>query len=266
MNLITLGCSWVYGIGSYYDAENPIDKATYRAKFKKQGVRGDFVDDTCWRLKLCNELSLTNINISKGGSSNQSQFRRATKYFAENEIDWQNTVVLWGITSIYRDELWFNRLNSYSSVSFNQAKHDPTNRLREREKTGFDTFAYFKEHFDEKVFLRDLTNNILHWQHYFDALGVPYAFFETLNTTGVIPNPALEEDMCTTLARRNGWHGNKDKFHFSDWFDDCHRIDLLQRKGMVNPHSFHPTVQGNIDIVKFMKPIVERMLYTENGL
>ena len=261
MNLITLGCSWVFGIGSFYDSKNPIDNKTYHELLSKRYDYGEnFEDDTCWRLKLCNELNLTNINISKNGSSNQSQFRRAVKYFAENEMDWKNSVVLWGITSIYRDELWFNRLKGYSSVKFSQAKNDPTKRLEERNRTGFDTYAYFEEHFDEQVFTRDLKNNILHWQHYFDTLGVPYAFYETLNTTGVIPNPALEEDMCTTLARRNGWHGNKDKFHFSDWFGDCHRIDLLQRRGLVNPHSFHPTQQGNIDIVKFMKPIVEKML------
>ena len=264
MNLITLGCSWVFGIGSYYDAENPVDKATYKAIFRKgEAYRqsgGKDEDDTCWRLKLCNELNLTNINLSRGGSSNQSQFRRLIRYCAENEVDWENSVVLWGITSIYRDELWFNRLKRYSSVSLNQSKTDPKARMKERVKTGFDTYAYYQEHFNESVFLRDLKNNILHWQHYFDALGVPYAFFETLNTTDVIPNPALEEDMCTTLARRNGWHGNKDNFHFSDWFDDCNRIDLLQQRGMVNPHSYHPTMQGNIDIVKFMKPIVEKML------
>ena len=117
MNLITLGCSWVFGIGSYFDAENPVDRVTYNTTFRKGSAYRqsgeEFEDDTCWRNKLCNELNLTNINLSKGGSSNQSQFRRATKYFAENEIDWQNTVVLWGITSIYRDELWFNRLKSY---------------------------------------------------------------------------------------------------------------------------------------------------------
>ena len=47
---------------------------------------------------------------------------------------------------------------------------------------------------------------------------------------------------------------------FSDWFDDCNRIQRLMEVGMVNPHSFHPTKQGNLDIVKFMKPIVEKML------
>ena len=264
MNLITLGCSWVFGIGSYFDAENPVDRVTYNTTFRKGSAYRqsgeEFEDDTCWRNKLCDELNLTNINLSRGGSSNQSQFRRATKYFAENEVDWQNTVVLWGITSIYRDELWFNRLKSYSSVAFSQANIDPTNRLREKKRTGFDTYAHFEEHFDEKVFMTELKNNILHWQHYLDLLGVPYAFYETLNTTGAISNPALEEDMCTTLARRSGWRGKKDKFHFSDWFDDCNRIQRLMEIGMVNPYSFHPTRQGNLDIVKFMKPIVEKML------
>ena len=86
MNLITLGCSWVFGIGSYFDAENPVDRVTYKAIFKKgESYRQsgeEFEDDTCWRNKLCNELNLTNINLSKGGSSNQSPLRRLIRYCA----------------------------------------------------------------------------------------------------------------------------------------------------------------------------------------
>ena len=108
MKLVTLGCSWVYGIGSKYDSDNPDSAEEYDKYFR---IRDQ---ENAWRNLLSKEYKLENINLSRGGSSNRSQFRRATEFFSEDE----ESVVLWGITAICRDELWMNDTKMYSSFNF----------------------------------------------------------------------------------------------------------------------------------------------------
>ena len=99
MRLITLGDSWVFGVGADYQEgmsyKNYKDIAWNQSK-------------NCFRQLISNQFDLENLNLSKGGSSNQAQFRLALNtFFGKDKINVQETdIVLWGITSVFRTELW----------------------------------------------------------------------------------------------------------------------------------------------------------------
>ena len=247
MKLVTLGCSWVYGTGSKYDSDNPDSAEEYDKYFR---IRDQ---ENAWRNLLSKEYKLENINLSRGGSSNRSQFRRATEFFSEDE----ESVVLWGITAICRDELWMNDTKMYSSFNFGGI--GPKNWKKGMTLKQTVPHTFLKNHYNEEKYKKELVSNIKHWQEYFKLKNIRYEFFETINTTGLVPT-TMKKDLLSTLTDVVGGESDNDNFHFSRWRRDCNRIKYLTEKGMVNPYSGHPTKQGNAKIFEFMKPVLTRLL------
>jgi predicted RNA-binding protein with PUA-like domain len=111
--LITFGCSWVFGIGVGY----------------QEGMsRAEYKDIVSWDPVICNEfsfrglfsknLNFDNLNFSQGGSGNQHQFRLAKDFFFSTTFqdlkeDYDDIVVLWGITSTARNELYQLKTGDY---------------------------------------------------------------------------------------------------------------------------------------------------------
>ena len=65
-------------------------------------------------------------------------------------------------------------------------------------------------------------------------------------------------DLLSKLAE----HKDKDDYHFSrsSAWEDCNRISKLKKKGIVNPHSGHPTKEGHEIICDILSPSIERCL------
>ena len=114
--LVTLGCSWVKGVGAKYSCNNPDDESTYLSYRSITNQNAPYA----WRTLLAKKYNLEQHNIAQGGSSNKTQFRRATEYFNEVENP-KDVIVLWGVTSIHRDELFFKVLDKYKPFIFNGA-------------------------------------------------------------------------------------------------------------------------------------------------
>ncbi len=250
MKLLTLGCSWVYGVGAQYDSENPPTWEEYKKTCQQD-------HENSWRNLLSQEFQLENINLSRGGSSNRSQFRRATKYFSEN--DGKDVVVLWGITAVCREELWMNDTNQYSSFNFGGTL-EPRFWKKGMKLKQTVPHTFLKNHYNEKAYKEELVNNVLHWQEYFTLKKIPFGFFETINTTGLVSNTVLKKDLLSTLTDVTGGVSENDRFHFSHWARDCNRIGYLEKKDMVNPYSHHPTKKGHISIFEFMKPVLKKIM------
>jgi len=256
MRLLTLGCSWIAGIGSGYDSEDPWDKQTYQDRC--------YNDDDNWenafRTILSKKHGLENVNIASGGASNGCQFRRLRKYLHQNDLN--DTIVIWGVTSIYRMEVFFNHGKSFSCFQPGQEKRK---HIHGPDWCG--PKEYFRQHFYERVANRTLADEVHFWQKYFELLNVPQIWFDTLNVnnyTGGVYKPFDElpydcnQDLLSQLAYKNGWDPMDDKYHFSDWKADCDRVDFLKKKGVLNPYSFHPTIQGHQQIAEILDPILTK--------
>lgn len=164
--LITFGCSWTYGVGVGYH----------------NGMSGKDFSDIAWNPDYCNQYSfrgilskkfnMDNVNFSKGGSSNQEQFRLAENFFSSTKFfnlqtKYNNIVVLWGITSILRNEIFFNNLQYSKSFFYT-------------DKTLLSKII-ITEHFNERHELLLLREKIKFWNSYFDSIGITNHWFDTFN-------------------------------------------------------------------------------------
>ena len=178
--LITFGCSWTYGVGvSYHPGMSESD-------IQKNFWDNDIANTLSFRGIVSKKLNYTNKNFSAGGSSNQMQFRLAKEYFGSNEFDrdseyYSEIVVLWGITSIYRDELYSNLEDR--TINFMYSQKDALHVSSRKQ--------YVKYFFNDNAEIRKIALDILFWDKFFSKNNVTNYWFDTFNHNDY-PIPSLE--------------------------------------------------------------------------
>ena len=239
--LVTFGCSWMWGHGLCYTPGQP------REQFNTQRTSEDYTKYS-YRHLLAEKLGKTNINFSENGSSNQKQFRLATEFFNTSPPS-KDSIVLWGITSTARDEIWYNDRNKYVSRVWGHG-YSAHNQLR---KNNFDSKTHLRLHYNHSVILKELSNLMLHWNTYFDALGLRNYWVDLFNHHNYpvdIPRLLFSDrpsrDLCSILSTHYGYTPSTDGYHVSQYQKtDSRRIRFLEQQKHVNPHSFHPTRQSH---------------------
>ena len=213
MKLITFGRSWTKGVGIPY--EKGMSKEEY---LKVRSSRWDLMNKHSFRGILSERLGYENINYASGGSSNQRQERLATEYFNTHSLE--DTVVLWGITSITRNEMPIDgELRNF--MYSNKDSH----------------VRYHYEHFyDERTELERLGNMMIHWNKFFEAYHIPNLWFQTFNTYRFPQkiDRLLPQDLLTHLTRPI----HRD-IHLSKWVVDSKRIQEAKDKEVGLPHALN---------------------------
>ena len=232
VKLVTFGCSWTNGVGIHYKEGMTLEE------YEKGRKNSEEKEKSTFRILLSERLGYTNIDHSRGGSSNQLQERLATEYFNNNSLE--DTVVLWGITSITRNEL---------TIHGERKNFHYGNNLDEYQQ-------YYVEHFyDEKSELERLGNAMIHWNKFFEGHNIPNLWFQTFNTYKFPQkiDRLLPRDLLTNLTRPM----LRDN-HSSQWGLDSKRIIEAKNKGYVNPYSLHPTKETHILLADMLeKPLRE---------
>lgn len=164
--LITFGCSWTFGVGINY--EQGMAKNVFESGAHNESLTSRY----SFRGLLSQECNMINVNFSKGGSSNQEQFRLAENFFASNEFkqlqsEHQDIVVLWGLTSVLRNE-------AYSPFSKNRQSYFYSDRSMLSK-------AIVADHLDLQHEVYILGQKIKFWDRFFDAIGVKNLWFDTFN-------------------------------------------------------------------------------------
>ena len=122
--LVSFGCSWTFGVGLAW--EPGFTQEEYAVSKKNTAI----ADEYSFRGILAREFGLEHKNFSVGGSSNQRQFRHAEEFqFKEGDI------VLWGITSTARNEIWYDHKNRYKGYFLNHATTCNENPVVGRDKS-----------------------------------------------------------------------------------------------------------------------------------
>lgn len=175
--LITLGCSWTYGVGVGW--HEGMDDVAYRAV----AWNAEVCDQLSWRGILGQKLGAVNVNLSSGGSSNQRQFRLARTYFSRPEfkslLDGHDITVVWGITSTARNEMY--DLDAGHLLNFSYSHGSDLSRALIRH-------SYEHQH---EVFV--LSQEMLHWNDFFEKLGVSNHWFDTFNHHDYgLPSPGID--------------------------------------------------------------------------
>lgn len=246
--LITFGCSWTHGVGVGY---NPgLSKEDYlQIAWDNIGA-----NEHSFRGLLSQRYNLKNLNFSSGGSSNQRQFRLAEDFFSSSKFKevkktYDKIIVLWGITSIYRTEVYCVQSKNFINLYYNGPKTLSKELL--------------VNHFDHNVEIELLSKKINFWNTFFDSIGVSNLWFDTFNHHDYqdLPFPdrlfnkdSYPRDLLSQLAIQHGMSVTNNNYHMSNWEVDSDRITFLVERGILNPYSHHPTKQGHKCIADMLAP------------
>lgn len=253
--LVTFGCSWTLGVGVGYTPGMSEDE------LKKIAWQPEICDEFSFRSLLAKKYNLVNKNFSEGGSSNQRQIRFAKDFFSSDEFDRLKTefdkiIVLWGITSTARNEMWSTELNRRANFFYS----DPLDLAK--------TLTLLSYNHDYEVKL--LAAEIQHWNTFFKNLNISNLWFDTFNHHDYIfSNASIENlifknknprDLMSILAINNGLKNVNDQYHTSNWKMDSKRVEYLVKQRILNPFSHHPTRQGHIQIANILAEHIEAIL------
>ena len=118
--LITFGCSWVAGVGVNW--EHGMSEDDFNANVKNK----DICNEYSFRGLISKNLKIDHLNFGEGASSNQRQFRLAKTFFFSQKFknikkNYNNIIVLWGITSTARYELYSTQSMKHNNFMYNTA-------------------------------------------------------------------------------------------------------------------------------------------------
>tara|TARA_Y100001937_G_scaffold35880_1_gene51461 strand:+ start:1329 stop:2060 length:732 start_codon:yes stop_codon:yes gene_type:complete len=221
IDLITLGDSWVYGVGVNY--EPGMTEEQYKANAWDKVI----CDSKSFRSIICKEMQMNNINLSIGGSSNTKQFRLASEYWLEqNNID-SNVIVLWGLTSIWRTELWCSDRQQWQDIN---SVEPPLGKI------------LFSKFWDEAQEVKKLFHMMLLWNTWFKSKGIQNYWYNIFNDhvfDSKINNLLFNgNDLLSILV--DDFETNS-QYHESMWRATDRKIKKALELNLVSPYSLHPT-------------------------
>ena len=250
-NLITFGDSWVWGVGAGYQ------KSQTRTDYKQISHSEQYAKYS-FRSLICKKYNLHNRNFSVGGASNQQQYRFASEFFIgsklhdlvkkqenkKNQFTNEN-IVLWGLTSVYRHEVWSNKKSLYENIFM-------TDESIEYAKN------YSVNHLNENVETERLYYQIELFNTFFQTAGIKNYWFNVFNEHKF---PKKLSNMLfngmSLLSVLTGDYQANDKYHLSDWQDTDRKIKKALDMDLVNPYSLHPTKQGHEILFKALETQID---------
>ena len=238
MRLITFGDSWVWGVGADY--QEGMSEADYRDMAYEES-------ENCFRKLVSGRLGLENLNLSIGGSSNQAQFRLALNtFFGKDKINVQETdIVLWGITSVFRTELWHTETKEFKSIFL---PHDSAVSK-----------ILATRHHNEDEELKILGHQMRLWNSYFKSINVKNYWFNVFNdhSWDIDINNLLFKD-SSLLSMLIDDCGKNDIYHRSIWAFTDRKIKAAKDLKLVNPISGHPMKEGHTKIADILTEEIQR--------
>lgn len=166
--LITFGCSWTFGVGVNYEPGSSI------SEFQKSAWDNNLCDKLSWRGLFCQKSKCINLNFSSGASSNQRQFRKAIEFFSSEDYSsikqqFNKIIVLWGITSTARNELWNLEKNNWHNFMYSDSD---------------DKFSEFMTKFcyDHDAEVYNLRSLMMFWNRFFRTENIENFWFDTFNS------------------------------------------------------------------------------------
>tara|TARA_B100000945_G_scaffold284564_1_gene254278 strand:- start:30 stop:782 length:753 start_codon:yes stop_codon:yes gene_type:complete len=226
-----------------------------KEEYKKLRNNGEICEKYSFRGILSEKWGCNNINYACMGSSNMRQFRNAMEHFKCKPE--KKTVVLWGITSIFRHEVWVNKIGrddkpkGYRNVLYGHAPHEGAFKMHK-----VNVNEHLEHHFDEENEIKVLCNQMDHWNLFFESIGVENYWFDTFNHHNY---PYVNSRMLFTHKRKRDLLSilvddyRDDTYHASQFSsDDSVRISDALKLKLVNPYSSHPTKETHVKIAELI--------------
>ena len=270
--LITLGCSWTFGEGA------GCEPGMSAKEYEKIRYSSDYAWEYGWRRYVVEHFDVDHVNLGESGSSNQKQLHYAKNYFLSSKFakDYKNhehVIVLWGITTLRRNFMYFKDSKMYENIFLKEENVFQTKWNTNKDKM---TKALYKYCYDDDVALREVQSDILHWNQYFrlypkiknfwfDIFGSKHY---TVKIRNFIDIDKPKRDLLYQICK-NHLSGEVEKWkiegrenydpNFLDKYSTC--FGYAEEHELVNPYSFHPYKTGYKFIgdyfIKFLTPHID---------
>jgi len=211
---------------------------------------------------LSQKYNFENINFSKGGSSNQWQFRLARDFFGSSLqmlLDsYSPIIVLHGITSTSRNEMFSIKRNKLTNFMYGDHEYADMSRPM---------LDHFYDHDNE---VAQLAQTMLFMNAFYKSVGIVNLWFDTFNhheynipIDNLIGEKKYNRDLMSELALENGLLNVDNRYHLSEWKQDSNRVKFLVDKELLNPYSHHPTRLGHELIANFIDKEIIAQCYQQ---
>lgn len=248
--LIAVGCSWV--AGAYMDTDPTTTDFDYNhevdPEFRRQHSFAGLVQQ---------RLGLDQIHfIARNGASNDDQIRNLIAFIDTHKDDYSQIFVLWGLTSIYRWEVYSSSLGYIEDSAFGRDTHKPE---------VLEEIKYYYSHFWNKEYeLEKLGNKVLLASGYLESLGIKHLFFNSFQGYSsenlLVKNIKIksfyhpekqDNDMLSFLCDKNKVQIKKTSVPFLNLLRPAGKqmnsssIKELQIAGWLDCATAHPTVKAH---------------------
>ena len=254
--LVTLGCSWVKGIGANYE------EGMTREEYQKHRFSDEHTKPYAFPTLLAERNNLELVSFGVGGSSNKRQFRKATEFFSsprfeEYQNKYSTIIVLWGLTSTARDEQYDIETKKWKNFLYGTSY-----RIIDPDYADYSKLM-LRRFYDHDFEINLLSDQMRHWNEFFKYKGVKNMWFDILNPHDYkykFDNLCMDDGDPRDLLSRVTTHKTRDRFHFSLQKTDCSRVAKGIITKTLNPHSNHPTKKGHEKIFSLLDPYVKELL------
>ena len=247
--LLAVGCSWV--------AAKSIDVDPASTTYDYNHIEDPaVVAEYSFAGQLQKLLKLDQIEfIADSGSSNSEQVRKLIDFVETKKDQYSKIFVLWGITSIYRWEMYTDVTNAVEPCLVGQTRNP---KIVEQVK------YYFQHFWNEEYELEKLGNQIILVDAYLDKHNIEHVFFNSFQsyTGGELKISTVDKqfyhlnkdnnDMLSFLCVKNNV-----KFSTSSvpWLNlikktpdlqyNNNAVKELQKCGMLDCATAHPTIAAH---------------------
>jgi hypothetical protein len=236
---VAFGCSWTRAWGSY-PKETMVGLPGYVENT-------EFLSTKSYMALIADHLDIERrFNFAQCGSNNDTQARLIIEFVQKNRSRFNRVFLLWGITSIYRWELYCNRIDA--PWSYMRGSHVPRDEQAELEH-------YFKHHWEKSYQLDRLADRIVTLSAYLESQQVEHCFFPVFQAYNQhnLALPNLPKQLFRQEKHTNDMMGlmceNESLDAIDDFLSDANnrdtRINDLIQAGYLSQHHAHPTEKGH---------------------
>lgn len=253
--LVAVGCSWVAGRAIDID---PADTTFDLSHIEDPAVVAQYSFSGLLQKKLgFDQLYF----IAANASNNETQVRKLINFIENNKDNYSQIFVLWGITSVYRWEMYSDSSKDIESCVFGRRYSEGLN-----EEVDF----YFKHLWNKEYKLEQLGNHVVMLDAYLTQHGIEHLFFNSFDsyTDQDLMINSIDDNMFYRVRESKNdmlsflcvKHNVKLTTTSVPWLNlvrptvkqiyPNRAIKELQNKGVLDNATAHPTISAHSDIAE----------------
>jgi hypothetical protein len=234
---IAAGCSWV--AGKSIDIDSTSDTILWDhvedPEFVKQHSFAGILSKSYDTFQL----------LAESGSNNTEQISRTVKFLEQNRDQYSQVFVLWGITSLYRWQMYSAATGLVEDCVHTSIPFKTDKDFRDEIK------YYFSHFFDGQYELEKLNTQAIMFSGYLKSINVDHLFVNAFQDNPIAIDNFYPTDLLTLLHKQNNLKITEPFLNVmlpNQTYPN--NIVKLQELGWLDKSTAHPTVKAHALIAK----------------